>query len=54
MQHTLDDERVMTEVSKWFDQHRHLFKLNECYGIDICADLYNLVKTCIQKDEGKS
>ena len=33
-------------VNKWFDENHYLFKTDQYYGIDIVAELYQLVKKC--------
>lgn len=54
MRYTQDDERVMVEVNNWFSQNHSMFKLTEYYGIDICGELYNLVKTCMNNEQCQS
>lgn len=39
---------VVRKVDEWYHKHRHLFKTDEIYGINIIADLYNLVKSCVE------
>lgn len=39
----------MDKVTKYFQQNYHYYKLDEYYGIDIQAELYRLVKDCIEE-----
>ena len=40
-----DIEKIQI-VNKWFDENHYLFKLDQYYGIDIVAELYQLVQKC--------
>lgn len=48
----MNDLEKMIKVNAWFDENHRLFKLDEFYGIDIVAELYQLVKEC-SSDEQK-
>lgn len=44
---TNEEMEIMRKVHEWHMEYRHLFR-SDIYGIDIEADLFNLVKSCIE------
>lgn len=44
----MTDLERMRIVTKWFDENKSLFNLDECFGIDIIAELFQLVQEANQ------
>lgn len=42
------DIELMRKVCDWYADNKHMFKTDEFYGIDIEADLFRLVKSCME------
>lgn len=42
------DIEIMRKVCDWYADNKHLFKTDEFYGINIEADLFRLVKSCME------
>jgi len=47
-----DTEKIVA-VNKWFSRNYDMFKLDEYYGLDICAELFDLVSKCSSDGDDK-
>jgi len=45
---TNSDMEIMHKVCDWYADNKYLFKTDEFYGINIEADLFRLVKSCME------